>query len=454
MNIKWIVIILMIILLIYIIIFNGNKTLHEHLIINPAPIPDIGIPLGNLNITSYNNQTRLTPIRLPMTDIVSFPYLDKKPYIDPNAIFNINDWKELVASIKMKIPHTYSDRYSTEEVKAMVTNSYRKILETDLKAQIDMTDYGFIENKGIEYNYFKDMRYSNIDYDWVNSIKGMVFSNLVDVFKDKSFKLGQCKSEYNPCELEEIDWRILKLGTNRRTGNKIIEGQILFAVKNRPLLLLLRYVASDENGYTLYTAYLDGIQDKSAREYEGQYKQYIPYKEYNPNPVIKDDVYDVSMGVPSFIPDKKVSDDVINKVIDRYYEMNEKRCFGKMAMTKNECEAVYDPAGNLFKVVGVWDKECRKDEDCPFYKANKNYPNNFGGCVRGQCQMPKGIMQISPTKYRNEKDALCFGCKDGGLKCCEEQKDINKYPNLKSPDYKFGGDELLRQQYYYQLSPI
>ena len=125
-----------------------------------------------------------------------------------------------------------------------------------------------------------------------------------------------------------------------------------------------------------------------------------------------------------------------------------------MAMTKNECEAVYDPAGNPFKVVGVWDKECRKNEDCPFYKANKNYPNDYGGCIRGQCQMPKGIMQISPTKYRNEKDALCFGCKDGGLKCYEEQKDINKYPNLKSPDYKFGGDELLRQQYYYQLPPI
>jgi hypothetical protein len=66
--------------------------------------------------------------------------------------------------------------------------------------------------------------------------------------------------------------------------------------------------------------------------------------------------------------------------------------------------------------------------------------------------MPQGIQQISPLKYRNENKAYCYGCKDGGLKCCEAQKDRNEYSNLKSPDYKFEGDELLREKYYYMLS--
>ena len=27
-------------------------------------------------------------------------------------------------------------------------------------------------------------------------------------------------------------------------------------------------------------------------------------------------------------------------------------------------------------VIGVYDTHCRTDKECPFYKANKNYPNN------------------------------------------------------------------------------
>jgi hypothetical protein len=452
MCLKWLILLIVVIFLFILYLSPQINPLYEHLIIDPAPRPDVGIPLGNLNITSFDFQNRLTPIRLPMTDIVPFPYLNGKPYVDPNSILNINEWKELVSQMNMKIPHTYKETYSKNDVNALGTNCYKNILRTGDKTNVVLTDYGFVENCGTQYNYFFKTEKSSVDLDWINRIKKEVLDDLGNIFKDKSFKLPQCKSEYNPCLLEEVDWRIIKLGSNPTTGNKIIEGQILFGVKERPLLLLLRYIASDENEYTLYTAYLDGIIDRSAREYENQYKPYTPYMEYNPNPMLKKEKYDVSMGTPSFIPDKKKTEKIVDNMLDKFYEMNEPRCFGKMAMTKNECEAVYDPAGNPNKVVGVWDKECRKNEDCPFYKANKNYPNEFGGCIQGQCQMPQGIQQISPLKYRNENKAYCYGCKDGGLKCCEAQKDRNEYSNLKSPDYKFEGDELLREKYYYMLS--
>jgi hypothetical protein len=65
--------------------------------------------------------------------------------------------------------------------------------------------------------------------------------------------------------------------------------------------------------------------------------------------------------------------------------------------------------------------------------------------------MPYGIKQVSPFKYREEDKAVCYRCKENDLNCCEEQKDRKKYINMKSPDYKFEGDELLRLQYYYML---
>ena len=38
----------------------------------------------------------------------------------------------------------------------------------------------------------------------------------------------------------------------------------------------------------------------------------------------------------------------------------------------------------------TWDKPCLRNEDCPFYKKNMNYPNNFGQCINGFCEMPLG----------------------------------------------------------------
>jgi len=252
----------------------------------------------------------------------------------------------------------------------------------------------------------------------------------------------------------------LKLGVNKDTTAKIIEGQLLISVVNRPLLILIHYVASDELGYTLYTIYVEGLKDRADTQYQSIDSTITAYEGFispptnllklTPNPIVSEDKNISSYG-SLVVPDYNYAKSIVDKNLKEQENMNEVRCFGKLAMTKSECEAVKDPAGNSFKSVGVWDKECRKDDECPFYKANKNYPNNFGGCNSGRCQMPYGIKQVSPLQYREEENASCFGCKDKGVKCCEEQKDRNLYPNLKSPDYKFEGDELYREKYYYML---
>lgn len=101
---------------------------------------------------------------------------------------------------------------------------------------------------------------------------------------------------------------------------------------------------------------------------------------------------------------------------------------------------------------GVWDKPCEKDSDCPYYKANKNYPNNFGGCINGKCEMPLGIERIGYKKIIKNSKPYCYNCSsnlDIGLdknKCCSIQKEniINNNVSYKSPDYMFYEDSSVR----------
>ena len=138
------------------------------------------------------------------------------------------------------------------------------------------------------------------------------------------------------------------------------------------------------------------------------------------------------------------------------------------AQNSNTCLSM-DP---MLPKTGVWDKECQKDEDCPFFQANKNYPNTFGGCKSGVCELPVGMNKIGFKHYDKEKP-ICYNCNlkievmtaDGysvikerqcsGIecnKCCDIQLNKKIYPNLKSPDFVFPNDQLERAKYSEILS--
>jgi hypothetical protein len=133
------------------------------------------------------------------------------------------------------------------------------------------------------------------------------------------------------------------------------------------------------------------------------------------------------------------------------------------AKTSNDCLSI-DP--NI-KQTGVWDRECQKDEDCPFFQANKNYPNNFGGCKVGKCELPVGMNRIGFKHYNKDKP-ICYNCnlkdeimtadgysvvkerKCSGIecnKCCDIQHKKNIYPDLKSPDFVFENDQIERSKH-------
>lgn len=128
--------------------------------------------------------------------------------------------------------------------------------------------------------------------------------------------------------------------------------------------------------------------------------------------------------------------------LNRIQELpNEYRCYGSYGQNQLICENAYDSYYRK-KKRGVWDKTCTADSECPFFKANKNYTNKFGGCVDGFCEMPLGLRSVSPFFYDIHSRPLCYNCPNKGLNCCKDQK---------NPDYIFRGDLIVRKAYESEL---
>jgi hypothetical protein len=106
--------------------------------------------------------------------------------------------------------------------------------------------------------------------------------------------------------------------------------------------------------------------------------------------------------------------------------------------SKALCDSMYEPTGALKKKKTYWDKPCEKHNDCPFYQANKTYPNYRGGCIDGRCEMPIGIEQVSYRLYdKDASDPFCHDCKDPlNPRCCSSQV---------KPNYAFELDHFERR---------
>jgi hypothetical protein len=121
-------------------------------------------------------------------------------------------------------------------------------------------------------------------------------------------------------------------------------------------------------------------------------------------------------------------------------------CYNNDAYTRKDfCEGETGYYGET-KPRGTWDKPCFKDEECPFFKANTNYPNSRGGCEKGYCEMPINVQQISYRRYDPSIPAFCYNCNplDGQYTCCTSQgkgsSGRSDYQLMTSPDYAFPND--------------
>lgn len=151
----------------------------------------------------------------------------------------------------------------------------------------------------------------------------------------------------------------------------------------------------------------------------------------------------------------------------RYLELNcGGKCYGVNPLTnaivelfkyddnKIACESTHN---ELDGKVGVYDYPCKQDTDCPYWQANKNYPNTFGKCIKstGVCEMPEGVVRMGFTKQHEAGKAKCNNCSKlpgynvstaSDEACCVEQQNNLSTLGILSPDYRFRGDYTVRRQ--------
>ena len=130
----------------------------------------------------------------------------------------------------------------------------------------------------------------------------------------------------------------------------------------------------------------------------------------------------------------------------RCYNPKQEDAILDMYTRRPSCISYHEEIG----VSGVWDKQCETNDDCPFYQANTNYPNDFGGCNNGKCEMPVGMSVIGGTKVSRIGSPYCYNCDRVGSegstfqergRCCSEQL---KDKTLESPDFMYEGDKQFR----------
>ena len=260
-----------------------------------------------------------------------------------------------------------------------------------------------------------------------------------DLFKIRKHRNIICPN-LNACPIEIIDKKLSRFEENAKhykftiililnIGNKEL---------NHVLELGILYNKYNKRDYLISLDIVGNLpEDKMG---------YIPYA---PQLIISRDIeypYNANKGYLRFNEDDTVITRVNNdKIIKKYLEKQigsstekrepEFRCYGSTGNNQYECENDYDLQFKP-KNRGVWDRNCISDDECPFFKKNKNYTNTRGGCVYGKCEMPLGIYGLGQRYFDIDTTPLCYNCPNNDYNCCSKQS---------SPDYIFENDILLRQ---------
>jgi hypothetical protein len=146
--------------------------------------------------------------------------------------------------------------------------------------------------------------------------------------------------------------------------------------------------------------------------------------------------YDLVSAVENFISRLEMPEDYLEAVKEDYDKSDKGGfygCYGNGEIAnKFECDSYYNIDGTPKNYYSFWDKKCETNEECPYYKSNTNYPNNRGGCIKGDyCEFPVGVKRLGFTKYTdvNLNTPLCYNC---------EYDETGKKPE--KPDYVFEND--------------
>ena len=331
------------------------------------------------------------------------------------------------------------------------------------------------------YSPFKSYIYNDTNEISINDLT-IILNNLIEMYPCNAiFKSDECdnlnekfvvKQNYNNVILLNIlDWITEIISQNAKINTKFIYKNyyvIEYSSYNKLYKYEVIFKIYREDKLTNFNIYMKIIIDIANMNYYiedifivgldtieniifGDLKQSELYK-FNED-CIHDSMIDNTNNInakSNYSKEKEefIKDKMLNK--DIFRNSNPHKCFFKNADSKKNC--VNDDKNGE----GIWDSPCVTNEDCHFYKSNINYDNEYGKCINGYCEMPLNVNLYGYKKFTTDdmNMVLCHNCHTEsnckGLdchRCCEEQKDRDKYPKLKGPDYAFKNDIYERLKY-------
>ncbi len=392
----------------------------------------------------------------------------RKGLLDYNKLMNLvkDDDKE-------------KDKYGKFESKLINPKNGEKMeYEYEVQFELDMLNKKTFMNRWKEYNPMEKITYSYKEIE--SPIKDVNEMNM-EFLKRCNDKQKDILNNNQLIMFGVIPFEIFKYKINSIQYNKnrepIYSMQIVFFRESDLYLTTITYLGfKDGNGriYIFEPRYVGGeAQDKylMADGYEKEKTYEILNKNYtnqtnqkvlqlNPDNVVREvknyqEGYKFKNQYACFNTDPNVylnPRDAGNYILQFGYNDNNNEY-----MTRDKCESYYDWFGRL-KPIGILDKPCQKDEDCPFYGANKNYENKFGKCGEdGQCELPVNMKKVGFRYFSPSDDfkPMCYNCKSDEWNistpldtCCDEQFDKKKYPFLNGPDYAYSNDYKERYNHY------
>jgi len=311
------------------------------------------------------------------------------------------------------------------------------------------------EYKYQQFVFYYDINLTSRDNNYIVTVNKIELIG-IPIPKTIEFHTNQKTSDKEATDDKQYD--ILSLINENVKQGKI--GSDLFGSSDSSDSSGSNYVSVDSSPDTYY---IDQVSDSAAYDVLPSGDKSVRSQSPNVKFINKMETSDMD---PSMFDqnsiDSKIEDKRMN--IARDQQFNNHKCFGlidgitqELPQYKNPifCKSFHPEINQN----GLWDAPCQVNSDCPFYKANKNYPNEFGKCDKptGKCEMPMGIISLGYTKY-GKMEPNCYNCgaNSPDSKCCGTQAESIKQglATFTSPDYVFKGDESYRKQFTDDLKAV
>ena len=437
----------------------------------------------------YNNIGKRFNVNTPMASEIDYNYSDDSlqdvEYInDKNRIFNnnynavwlkppvsynnknvndlplgINDYKEEITSYSYYI-HIDTLKFLINEFNKKYTISYiefNKNIQSFGKLATISDDLG--NEKTWKNKYFYDpnknipdkfilSKFPNVDYILQFFIKKF---NVIFKYNYNNSKYFRFYKPFKFYPFFILKYKIVKYYTSKVSNIKIFEIRVCLLRQNDVNVIELYIIGYVDKVPILQNILLIGNE---------------PVSHYLIHPgITKPNYYDIHnphlKNTVTFENTEKIlkEREQYQKDTNEFSIQYQYRCFdlqkdGLIIGTNNklDCENEVDWYGRI-KNYGVWDRPCISDNECIYYKKNKNYDNEYGKCLpSGQCQMPVSTSKIGYHFKKKNSKSKCYNCDTKKWRpftelneCCEEQDKNNKnynkkYDFLKGPDYAFDDD--------------